>query len=172
MKADPEQRAVQLGEYIAAHNGPRCGQRRLRSGAASPPCTRTLPCGCARMQPGAVPAGACRAGAATRPSGTCGAGRPPGANTAAAKPQKDRCIVQRSFLSHFFMEGAAKSGCFYPAVWNWLQCAFFQPAYLCLTDADLLRHLHLGLALQVAQLHDPLFPRASARPPSAGTAAR
>ena len=42
---------------------------------------------------------------------------------------------------------------------NWLSAPFFQPADLCLTDADLPRHLHLGLALQVAQLHDPLFPR-------------
>ena len=39
-----------------------------------------------------------------------------------------------------------------------LQRAFFQPAYLRLTDADLLRHLHLGLTAQISQLHDALFP--------------
>ena len=113
MKADPEQRAVQLGEYIAAHN----------AGAASPPCTRMLPCGCAasalRCTGRCVPCWR-----ATRPSVTCGAVLPPGADTAAAKPQKDRCIVQRSFLSHFFMEGAAKSGCFYSPVWNCCNAPF------------------------------------------------
>ena len=67
---------------------PRCGQRRLRSGAASPPCTRTLPVRLRSDQPGAVRAGARRCWPATRPSATCGAGLPPGADTAAAEAQK------------------------------------------------------------------------------------
>ena len=39
-----------------------------------------------------------------------------------------------------------------------LQRTFFQPAYLCLTDADLLRYLHLRFAAQISQLHNALFP--------------
>ena len=88
MKADPEQRAVQLGEYIAAHNAT----------------VRTLPCGCAasalRCTGRCVPCWP-----ATRPSAICGAGLPPGADTAAAKAKKDRCAVQRSFLAGTFLNG-------------------------------------------------------------------
>ena len=117
MKADPEQRAVQLGEYIAAHNAT------VRAAAAAFGCSKsTVHKDVAvrlRCTGRCVPCWR-----ATRPSVTCGAGLPPGADTAAAKPQKDRCIVQRSFLSHFFMEGAAKSGCFYPPVWNCCNAPF------------------------------------------------
>ena len=44
-----------------------------------------------------------------------------------------------------------------------LQCRLFQTAHLRLTDADLLRHLHLRLALEIPQLHDTLLPRGEAR---------
>ena len=103
MKADPEQRAVQLGSTLLPTT-PRCGQRRLRSGAASPPCTRMLPCGCAasalRCTGRCVPCWR-----ATRPSATCGAVLPPGADTAAAKAKKDRCPAQRSFLTGTILNG-------------------------------------------------------------------
>ena len=60
-------------------------------------------------------------------------------------------------------------GCFHPPV-KLLQRAFFQPATLRSTDVDLLRHLHLGLAAQISQLHDALFPGAKERLPYRGTA--
>ena len=97
---------------------PRCGQRRLRSGAASPPCTRTLPCGCAASALHCT--GRCvPCWHATRPSVICGAGLPPGADIAAAKAQKDRCTAQRSFLLRGF-----SSGCFHPSVWNCCNAPF------------------------------------------------
>ena len=85
MKADPEQRAVQLGEYIAAHNAT------VRAAAAAFGCSKStvhkVPCGCAasalRCTGRCVPCWP-----ATRASAICGAGLPPGADTAAAKPQK------------------------------------------------------------------------------------
>ena len=146
MKGDPEQRAVQLGEYIAAN---RATVRAAAAvfGCSNPPCTRMLRCGCGRCSRSC--SGRCvRFWPAIRQSGICAAVRPPGANTAADKrrhtsEQNGSCAA---FLGS--VPGAELA-----------QCAFFQPADLCLTDADLLRHLHLGLALQVAQLHDPLFPR-------------
>ncbi len=146
MKGDPEQRAVQLGEYIAASTGPQCGRRQRRSGAASPPCTRMLRCGCGRWS--RTCSGRCvRFWPAIRQSGICAAVRPPGANTAADK-RRHTSEQNGSCAAFLFSPGCGTA-----------QCAFFQPADLRLTDADLPRHLHLGLALEVAQLHDPLFPR-------------
>ena len=122
MKADPEQRAVQLGEYIAAHNAT------VRAAAAAFGCSKsTVHKDVAVRLRSISPAlyGQVRAVLArNKAERHLRAGLPPGADTAAAKPQKDRCIVQRSFLSHFFMEGAAKSGCFYPPVWNCCNAPF------------------------------------------------
>ncbi|MFR9067339.1 MAG: sporulation transcriptional regulator SpoIIID [Faecalibacterium prausnitzii] len=57
MKADPEQRAVQLGEYIAAHNAT------VRAAAAAFGCSKStvhkdVAGAAADGRPGAVPAGA------------------------------------------------------------------------------------------------------------------
>ena len=83
MKADPEQRAVQLGEYIAAHNAT------VRAAAAAFGCSkstvhkdvavrlRTLQPELFRQVRAVL---ACK-----RQSGICAAVRPPGANTAADK---------------------------------------------------------------------------------------
>ena len=90
MKADPEQRAVQLGEYIAAHNAT------VRAAAAAFGCSKStvhkdVAVRLRSISPALWPA--------TRPSATCGAVLPPGADTAAAKVKKDRCAGQRSFLT-------------------------------------------------------------------------
>ena len=52
------------------------------------------------------------------------------------------------------------------------QRGLFEPADLRLADADLPRHLHLRFALEVAQLHDPLFARGQGRDGFPGTAGR
>ena len=82
MKADPEQRAVQLGEYIAAHNAT------VRAAAAAFGCSKsTVHKDCAASARRCT--GRCApCWPATRPSATCGAGLPPGADTAAAEAQK------------------------------------------------------------------------------------
>ena len=105
---------------------PRCGQRRLRSGAASPPCTRMLPCGCAasarRCTGRCVPCWP-----ATRPSATCGAGLPPGADTAAAEAKKTAALRSGLFCCagrQFFAGGTLSGGCFYPPVWNCCKAPF------------------------------------------------
>ena len=86
MKADPEQRAVQLGEYIAAHNAT------VRAAAAAFGCSKsTVHKDVAVRLRSISPAlyGRCVPyWHATRPSATCGAGLPPGADIAAAKAQK------------------------------------------------------------------------------------
>ena len=86
MKADPEQRAVQLGEYIAAHNAT------VRAAAAAFGCSKSTVHKDVAVRLRSISrrcTGRCApCWPATRPSATCGAGLPPGADTAAAEAQK------------------------------------------------------------------------------------
>ena len=85
MKADPEQRAVQLGEYIAAHNAT------VRAAAAAFGCSKsTVHKDVAVRLRSISPAlyGQVRAVLARNKAAICGAGLPPGADTAAAKAKK------------------------------------------------------------------------------------
>ena len=117
MKADPEQRAVQLGEYIAAHNAT------VRAAAAAFGCSKsTVHKDVAVRLRSISPAlyGQVRAVLArNKAERHLRAGLPPGADIAAAKAQKDRCTAQRSFLLRGF-----SSGCFHPPVWNCCNAPF------------------------------------------------
>lgn len=78
MKADPEQRAVQLGEYIAAHNAT------VRAAAAAFGCSKStvhkdVAVRLRSISPAQI--------------------QPP------LKPKKDRCTAQRSFLLRGFSSG-------------------------------------------------------------------
>ena len=100
MKADPEQRAVQLGEYIAAHNAT------VRAAAAAFGCSKsTVHKDVAVRLRSISPAlyGQVRA--------------------VLARNKAERHL-RVFFLNHFFIEGAAKSGCFYPPVWNCCNAPF------------------------------------------------
>ena len=73
-----------------------------------------------------------------------------------------RCGHPAQVLPPVNADGCAPAGACPPFLLSGMElrkCAFFQPGYLRLTDADLPGHLHLRFALQVAQLHDPLLPR-------------
>ncbi len=81
MKGDPEQRAVQLGEYIAA-------TATVRAAAAAFGCSKStvhkdVAVRLRTLQPAAVRCRCVLCWPATRQSGICAAVRPPGANTAA-----------------------------------------------------------------------------------------
>ena len=97
MKADPEQRAVQLGEYIAAHNAT------VRAAAAAFGCSKsTVHKDVAVRLRSISPAlyGQVRAVLArNKAERHLRGGAATGADTAAAKVKKDRCPAQRSFLT-------------------------------------------------------------------------
>ena len=126
MKADPEQRAVQLGEYIAAHNAT------VRAAAAAFGCSKStvhkdVAVRLRSIRP--VPYWP-----ATRPSAICGAGLPPGADTAAAKAKKDRCAVQRSFLAGTFLNSRRAALAIFGGKHNynlWFKnvCGRFEPLF-------------------------------------------
>ena len=123
MKADPEQRAVQLGEYIAAHNAT------VRAAAAAFGCSKStvhkdVAVRLRSISPalyGQVRAVLARNKAERHLRGGAATRRRYSRRKSPKRPLHCAAVF---FLNHFFIEGAAKSGCFYPPVWNCCNAPF------------------------------------------------